>query len=154
MSDLYRFDVDYIDEEQGMKHIPCDNGDYVLAEDALALQATITKLTADNANLVEKNAFLRQRPDLPVDRIPAYTAMQAKVYEMIKVMEAARDDLLMRGDIDSQGCRVVNMSATTWNNFCGAIDKAALKEEGRLERSLSRSTAFPASQAALKQEDE
>jgi len=54
--------------------------------------------------------------------------MQTKVYEMIKVMEAARDDLLMRGDNDSQGCRVVNMSATTWNNFCDAIDKAALKE--------------------------
>jgi len=31
---------------------------------------------------------------------------------------------------------------------------AALKQEGRLERSLSRSTAFPASQAALKGEGE
>ena len=92
------------------------------------LEAKVEGLTANNANLVEKNAFLRQRPDLPVDRIPAYTALQTKVYEMIKVMEAARDDLLMRGDIDSQGCRVVNMSATTWNNFCDAIDKAALKE--------------------------
>jgi len=92
------------------------------------LKAEVEGLTANNANLVEKNAFLRQRPDLPVDRIPAYTALQTKVYEMIKVMEAARDDLLMRGDIDSQGCRVVNMSATTWNNFCDAIDKAALKE--------------------------
>jgi len=44
MGELYRFDVDYIDEEQGMKHIPCDNGDYVLAEDALALQAKVEEL--------------------------------------------------------------------------------------------------------------
>ena len=41
-------------------------------------------------------------------------------------------------------------------NGCGAAQdaKAALKQEGRLERSLSRSTAFPASQAALEQEGE
>jgi len=45
MSKLYRFDVDYLDEERGIKHIPCDNGDYVLAEDALALQARVEKLT-------------------------------------------------------------------------------------------------------------
>ena len=38
---MYRFDVDYIDEEQGIKRIPCDDGDYVLAEDALALQAKV-----------------------------------------------------------------------------------------------------------------
>jgi len=47
MTDLYRFDVDYIDEEQGMKHLPCDNGDYVLAEDALALQAKVEALAAE-----------------------------------------------------------------------------------------------------------
>ena len=56
-------------------------------------------------------------------------SMQQKVKELTKVMEAARDDLLMRGDIDSKGCRVVNMSATTWDNFCNAIDKAALSQE-------------------------
>ena len=44
MSKLYRFDVDYLDEERGIKHIPCDDGDYVLAEDALALQAKIEEL--------------------------------------------------------------------------------------------------------------
>ena len=45
MSKLYRFDVDYLDEERGIKHIPCDDGDYVLAEDALALQAKVEELT-------------------------------------------------------------------------------------------------------------
>ena len=47
MIELYRFDVDYPmhpEDEEGMKHIPCDNGDYVLAEDALALQAKVKEL--------------------------------------------------------------------------------------------------------------
>ena len=44
MVELNRFDVDYLDEEGWLKHIPCDDGDYVLAEDALALQAEIEEL--------------------------------------------------------------------------------------------------------------
>jgi len=51
MSDLYRFDVDYIDEEQGIKHIPSDHGDYVLAEDALKLQKQVAALEAENTRL-------------------------------------------------------------------------------------------------------
>jgi len=43
MSDLYRFDVDYIDEERGSKRIECEDGDYVLAEDALKLQAEVDR---------------------------------------------------------------------------------------------------------------
>ena len=31
MSDLYRFDVDYQDEERGIQRFPCKDGDYVLA---------------------------------------------------------------------------------------------------------------------------
>ena len=42
-----RFDVDYIDEERGCVHIYHDDGDYVLAADALELEATITELTAE-----------------------------------------------------------------------------------------------------------
>ena len=40
---MYRFDVDYLDEERGIKEIPCDDGDFVLAEDALKLQAKVDK---------------------------------------------------------------------------------------------------------------
>ena len=54
----------------------------VRAKEYAFKQAKVEELTANNANLVEKNAFLRQRPDLPVDRIPAYTAMQAKVEQL------------------------------------------------------------------------
>jgi len=42
-----RFDVDYIDEERGCVHIYHDDGDNVLAPDALELEATITELTAE-----------------------------------------------------------------------------------------------------------
>jgi len=54
MIELYRFDVAYLDEERGIKHMPCDDGDYVLAEDALALQATITELEAENTRITIK----------------------------------------------------------------------------------------------------
>ena len=40
MDDLYRFNVDY----PMYQHVPCDNGDYVLAEDALKLQAKVQEL--------------------------------------------------------------------------------------------------------------
>ena len=51
---MYRFDVDYLDEERGIKHIPCDDGDYVLAEDALALQAKVEELEAENTRITIK----------------------------------------------------------------------------------------------------
>ena len=79
------------------------------------------------ANLKKAAAICEQRGQGLVDSV---IALQAEVDALTKVMEAARDDLLMRGDIDSQGCRVVNMSATTWDNFCDAIDNAALSQEG------------------------
>ena len=52
MIELYRFDVDYLDEERGIKHTPCDDGDYVLAEDALALQAKVEELESALGALV------------------------------------------------------------------------------------------------------
>ena len=48
MSDLNRFDVDYQDEERGIQHFPCEDGEYVLADDAIKeieqLQARIEEL--------------------------------------------------------------------------------------------------------------
>jgi len=52
MSELYRFDIDYPvhpEDEEGIRHEPCDNGEYVLAEDALALQAKVEELEAELA---------------------------------------------------------------------------------------------------------
>lgn len=70
---MYRFDVDYIDEEQGIKRIPCDDGDYVLAEDALALQATITDMSRSNA---------LQATITELEAQATITELQAKVEEL------------------------------------------------------------------------
>ena len=51
----------------------------ILIED---LQARIDELKSNNADLKQRNAFLRQRPDLPVDRIPAYKAMEGRIDEL------------------------------------------------------------------------
>ena len=32
---MNRFDVDYHDEERGIQHFPCEDGEYVLADDAI-----------------------------------------------------------------------------------------------------------------------
>ncbi|MDH5182294.1 MAG: hypothetical protein OEX12_00255 [Gammaproteobacteria bacterium] len=43
---------------------------------------TMKRLHAENKDLISRNAFLRQRPDLPVDRIPAYEEMNKKISEL------------------------------------------------------------------------
>ena len=77
MSELYRFDIDYPmhpEDEEGMKHIPCDDGEYVLAGAALALQAKVEELRAS-----------RDWPQL-IDTLAAQeatiTELQAKVEEL------------------------------------------------------------------------
>ena len=67
-------------------------------------QAEVEELTANNANLVEKNAFLRQRPDLPVDRIPAYTAMQAKIDDYKTMFEG------MKKSYESNAAKVTELT--------------------------------------------
>ena len=55
MSELYRFDIDYPmhpEDEEGLKHIACDDGEYVLAGAALALQAKVEKLETTVKDLV------------------------------------------------------------------------------------------------------
>ena len=61
MSDLYRFNVDYIDEEQGIKHIPSDHGDYVLAEDALKLQEQVAAGKGNNISLAQCHERSREK---------------------------------------------------------------------------------------------
>ena len=56
-----------------------DGASQILIED---LQARNAELKANNTDLTQRNAFLRQRPDLPVDRIPAYKAMEGRIDEL------------------------------------------------------------------------
>ena len=46
------------------------------------LTKAIRELQAQNKDLIQRNAFLRERPDLPVDRIPAYKRMQEQVKDL------------------------------------------------------------------------
>ena len=55
--------------------------------------------------------------------------LQAQVVELVAVAVSVRDDLLLRSEIDSDGTRCVNLSASKWSSFCDVIDEAA-KAEG------------------------
>lgn len=55
-----------------------------------AMEASLIQLRSDNSNLVDRNALLRQRPDLPVDRIPAHeklVELQATVAQQAAEIE-------------------------------------------------------------------
>ena len=49
--------------------------------------------------------------------------LQARVAELVAVAVSVRDDLLLRSEIDSDGTRCVNLSASKWNSFCDVIDE-------------------------------
>jgi hypothetical protein len=44
------------------------------------------------------------------------------VAELVAVAVSVRDDLLLRSEIDSDGTRCVNLSASKWSSFCDVID--------------------------------
>ena len=48
--------------------------------------------------------------------------LQAQVVELVAVAVSVRDDLLLRSEIDSDGTRCVNLSASKWSSFCDVID--------------------------------
>lgn len=49
------------------------------------LNAELAHVKANHKNLVDKNAILRERPDLPVDRIPAVRRLEELVTENTKL---------------------------------------------------------------------
>lgn len=61
------------------------------AADAIVrLRADVKHWQSNHNVLVEKNAFLSQRPDLPVDRIPAYAAL-VHAREFVRIQEGRID---------------------------------------------------------------
>ena len=106
-----------------------------LAIEKAQLQAKVEKLTADSVHGWRSCIDHIIRPDSPCP--------VCKVEELTAALEQAS----------------LNFNRSTkygkgWHDALAYVKQAALKQEGRLERSLSRSTAFPASQAALEQEGE
>jgi hypothetical protein len=74
-------------------------------------------------------------PDLIVQPLYTHPAsaeverLRSRVAELVAVAVSVRDDLLLRSEIDSDGTRCVNLSASKWSSFCDVIDEAA-KAEG------------------------
>ena len=63
------------------------------------------------------------------DAVESVERLQARVAELVAVAVSVRDDLLLRSEIDSDGTRCVNLSASKWSSFCDVIDETA-KAEG------------------------
>ena len=83
MSDLYRFDVDYIDEERGSKRIECEDGDYVLAEDALKLRAEVERYR----DAIDKHQrYIIDK--LSVMKFPSYPPEDKKLWATLKPTES------------------------------------------------------------------
>ena len=74
-------------------------------------------------------------PDLIVQPLYTHPAsaeverLRSRVAELVAVAVSVRDDLLLRSEIDSDGTRCVNLSASKWSSFCDVIDETA-KAEG------------------------
>jgi len=56
------------------------------------------------------------------DAVESVERLQARVVELVAVAVSVRDDFLLRSEIDSDGTRCVNLSASKWSSFCDVID--------------------------------
>lgn len=79
---------------------------------ARALLSEIKKLESNNSNLVFRNKVLRERHDLPLDRIPAHDAIVSLQYERDKLKAENKALRLFTGacypvsrEIDERGYR-------------------------------------------------
>ena len=65
---------------------------------------------------------LRVGPCVWRSKVEEVERLQARVAELVAVAVSVRDDLLLRSEIDSDGTRCVNLSASKWSSFCDVID--------------------------------
>ena len=56
------------------------------------------------------------------DAVESVERLHARVVELVAVAVSVRDDLLLRSEINSDGTRCVNLSASKWSSFCDVID--------------------------------
>ena len=74
--------------------------------------------------------------------------LQAQVVELVAVAVSVRDDLLLRSEIDSDGTRCVNLSASKWSSFCDVIDDNnseafILRKQAEAVQASRRKTTHP-----------
>ena len=73
------------------------------------------------SNYIEVDG-LRVDPCMWRSKVEEVERLQAQVVELVAVAVSVRDDLLLRSEIDSDGTRCVNLSASKWSSFCDVID--------------------------------
>lgn len=64
---------------------------WAVAAEIEGLRARVTELEGQHKGLVMNNAMLRQRPDLPADRIPVASAYEAEIKRLSAALEWALD---------------------------------------------------------------
>lgn len=97
----------------------------------------LEKLTVDDrAWLCSGSSYAKVKsPDLEVMATSSVAIMlhnlryeiedlEAKLKQLHAASERMRSDLLIRGETEANGTRVVNVSSSVWNSFCDALDEA------------------------------
>lgn len=102
----------------------CANEKAALAAEIERLRTRVTELEGQHKGLVLNNAILRERPDLPLNRIPAARAM-TKLYEDNERLRAALERFACTCD------RVGNAECSSGEVDCPFWQARAALEEGR-----------------------
>lgn len=93
------------------------------------LQQELKQLEGNNKSLIEKNRHLRQRPDLPVDRIPAYQNNKRLIdalQNQVKALQSHPDSYQSGFD---DGRASVRAHVDRWKDW--ALSQAASDRGGR-----------------------
>ena len=69
----------------------------------------------DEAGLTEQDREL-------IELTERVNELESKLKQLHTASERMRSDLLIRGDTEANGTRVVNVSSSVWNAFCDALD--------------------------------
>lgn len=84
------------------------------------------EMLAENGRLQVRIAELQQaahmKQNLAIEWKVAKDKAEARVAELEAVTESVRDDLLLRAELDPDGTRCVNLSASKWGLLCDVID--------------------------------
>ncbi len=125
MSEVERFHMAEWSEDAGFGAMD----DFVYARDydealsqLAALREELSRYRSGHANLVDRNALLRQRPDLPVDRIPAHEKL---IDLQQRLADADRRNAELRDALNG----LVNADSVTMNSAMDKAEAALTKPE-------------------------
>jgi chromosome segregation ATPase len=101
-------------------------GEFVGYDDYEALQAECNQFSEtwdkQQASIKSLQAKLAEAERWDEIESRVNERLQAEVERYRDAIQATIDDLLIRGEVDSQGCRVVNLSASTWEKLNDSLE--------------------------------